>query len=192
MAVSRPLPARAELCTSCSPSRSISQREIVEYERRHSTPRATRLALFQSLPDQSRDAYLAVACKRYRSRCVSQPVAAPDCVKLEKRAIPHFVPGEVDVMLDTSSIELVGSRVGHHRSEQVGTLLIRRLFDALRLWPVAHGDEHHHAAGFAVHKEAPGGRTERIEGLPRVGNPPLHAGQLPRAVELLFPARCRS
>src|SRR6266700_3669434 len=61
-------------------------------------PRSYPTMLLHFFPDQSRDAELAVTCKRYRSRCVGQPVAVPDGIELEKRAVPDFVPGNVDVV----------------------------------------------------------------------------------------------
>src|SRR5262245_26865616 len=64
---------------------------------------------------------------------------------------PDFVPGHVDVVLDLRAIELVGPGIGRHGAEQIGTLLVRGLFDAFRFRPRIPDDQDKHPAIAAVH-----------------------------------------
>jgi hypothetical protein len=63
--------------------------------------------LLQSLPDQSRDADLAVTCKLYRSGRVVTLSPLLTASSLRSAPFQTFVPGDVDVMLDIFAVELI-------------------------------------------------------------------------------------
>src|SRR6476620_3283992 len=71
--------------------------------------------LLDLFPDQHVHAHLPVVCEPVLRGCQDQTVALARDIAQLLAADPDFVPGDVDGMLDSLSIELVSPAIGAQR-----------------------------------------------------------------------------
>ena len=81
-------------------------------------------SLLYLFPHQADDTHLAIATEGGGRSRVGHSIAIYLHVSNDRSASPHFVPRQVDMMLDFFTIERIRSTIGAHRAVQVSTLLI--------------------------------------------------------------------